>query len=102
MMMMIMIQQPNTTEGVVGKIDRREILPTTTEVTTTPKAKGEVIDNCRASACTSCVCLILYVLHIECMALGLGSREALGRTVSVLYHVLNVKCVVNGGNHDVD
>ena len=42
--LLLLLQQLNNTEGVVGKIDRREILPTTTEVTTTPKAKGEVMD----------------------------------------------------------
>ena len=51
-------------------------------MTTTPKAKGEVdghtilkID-CICEPKANCECLILNVLQPECMALGLGSREA--------------------------
>ena len=44
-----------------------------------------------------------YVPQIKSMCLALGSREALGRTVSVLYCCFYAKCVViDGGNNNVD
>jgi len=61
---------------LLGRSTDREILPTTTEVTTTPKAKGGVMDNCMSEClhelCVSYIKCSSYWVYVPCTRVTWG------------------------------